>query len=838
MGALDDLEADYQSGLSSPQEGTPGVLRIPISNSIPPSSLDQLEAEYQASIPRTWGDTATNLGQSLAKGAYGAADLANTILNPNILGSKLASLVTGNPAFPNSNDLSEAERKYYIGDPDYSKGSLGEKVAGGALESAPYAVFGGGILPAALAGAGGQLGEAAGLPNWMGQVAGGFTPSGIDSALAHLGPQTAEGAKAYIGKVLAKYVNGDDVNASLEALRGDPLAGAKSSAEVTNSPELALLEQSMGSGTKSLDYAARAANRTEAQGNVLNNISTSRDALPEETGQTIQSQIQDARDASWKNVNDLYDQIPENVTAKVYPLKIAVQDAKQQYFGPGAPPVPSKLNGIIDFLTDSSNKNQIDISALQRARSHALDIADTASAAGNKQEGALATAVASNIADTLSNAPKGADEWIAANKAAADHYNTFDNGPLGNVNNNNILPSRVPAKVLSSPEAASQYANIVGSDPAKLGAIKDQIATDLGGMSDTQKMNFINNNESGLKTLLGNDFNPLDSIRNDITSRISTQKLANATAGPNTALKLSDVVQRAMGNKTTAKQSAWQLLAEGAGVGGLSYAHPYLGLPIAAADVGRRVLRDRSANLVGDSLFHALINPNNLQDALTAGANARTPYGALGVSPALESIAGGAASSGSGSIGLPLSISKQQNILPQSPSQSPSIPVNTPSTNTPGVLRIPISNGALGRDPNQVNSLIQSQHPLIQAMIKTEARNQDPNSLSPKGAVGLMQLMPGAAKDMGVTDRTDPVQSIQGGTKYLSGLLDKYKDKDLALTAYNAGPGTVDTAIRNAIAAGRPRTLDGIRDYLPTKEAKDYANKVNANLLSINGGNG
>jgi hypothetical protein len=82
------------------------------------------------------------------------------------------------------------------------------------------------------------------------------------------------------------------------------------------------------------------------------------------------------------------------------------------------------------------------------------------------------------------------------------------------------------------------------------------------------------------------------------------------------------------------------------------------------------------------------------------------------------------------------------------------------------------------------------------AMHKETGHIQDPNqrakAVSKKGAGGIMQLMPATAKGLGVTDRFDPYQNIEGGTKYLSQLYQKYKDPVLALAAYNAGPANVD----------------------------------------------
>jgi soluble lytic murein transglycosylase-like protein len=102
----------------------------------------------------------------------------------------------------------------------------------------------------------------------------------------------------------------------------------------------------------------------------------------------------------------------------------------------------------------------------------------------------------------------------------------------------------------------------------------------------------------------------------------------------------------------------------------------------------------------------------------------------------------------------------------------------------------------------------------VRAVIQAESAF-NPRARSPKGAMGLMQLMPGTAADYRVTNAFDPAENIRAGVAYLKSLMTRFKDDiSLALAAYNAGPRAVEK-YGNTVP--------------PYKETRNYVSKIKSN---------
>lgn len=113
--------------------------------------------------------------------------------------------------------------------------------------------------------------------------------------------------------------------------------------------------------------------------------------------------------------------------------------------------------------------------------------------------------------------------------------------------------------------------------------------------------------------------------------------------------------------------------------------------------------------------------------------------------------------------------------------------------------KIPLNRAAFRAEIQAVAESFIVDEALIRAIIHAESAYQ-PDALSPKGAQGLMQLMPATQAELQVDNVFDPLSNIEGGTRYLSQLLEQFgHNVELAAAAYNAGPGAVKEWIQYGV---------------------------------------
>jgi soluble lytic murein transglycosylase-like protein len=121
------------------------------------------------------------------------------------------------------------------------------------------------------------------------------------------------------------------------------------------------------------------------------------------------------------------------------------------------------------------------------------------------------------------------------------------------------------------------------------------------------------------------------------------------------------------------------------------------------------------------------------------------------------------------------------------------LPVGSPSTGSRPAAAFPARPSSdLSAVVNEASGRYRLDPDLVNSVIKAESDFQV-RAVSPKGAQGLMQLMPGTASQLGVSNAFDPQANVEGGTRYLRELLERYNfDLVKALAAYNAGPQRVE----------------------------------------------
>lgn len=155
----------------------------------------------------------------------------------------------------------------------------------------------------------------------------------------------------------------------------------------------------------------------------------------------------------------------------------------------------------------------------------------------------------------------------------------------------------------------------------------------------------------------------------------------------------------------------------------------------------------------------------------------------------------------------------QAEVKSNSPANRPTTPDGREASDAAGTAAKQASPGVLDRIVQRSAEKNDVDPALVRAVISAES-DWDVSAVSSKGALGLMQLVPGTAKLLGVGNAFDPVQNVDAGTRYLHMLLERYNGNLMkALAAYNAGPGVVDRLGR---VPNYPETRNYVRKVIST----------------------
>lgn len=403
--------------------------------------------------PRSWGDSASDLGKSLFKSVMGIGNMITSA--PDVLmgamvpgySSVLAAQNAAGQQSPSQalTQYAEEGRKEIVGDPEFRDAGLGERIVIQALGSSPYATLGGGLLAALLSGAGGEVAKEAGLPEAVGQVAGGFIPGGLNTGFQAVRRVTkAMPAEQQAATTLAQ-MGKRDIEA-LTTVSDDPFYKHQTLAEATQNPQLALLEQQT---TKSYPPANAALvenqnARRALQKEQVSALAKAPSLTRSEAGANLRQLMDEPANKLLEDAEKLFGQIDRAAEIPIQDLRRNATSLAQKTYEAGG--MPRSIKGLVQELnaTVETTSGQAvkpswrPFSYMHALRQRAQQAWVEAKRVGDKQAAAVANQIWRGVDSEIEAAarhgtlsPDDAAAFRQAKALYSQYANTFESGSIG-----------------------------------------------------------------------------------------------------------------------------------------------------------------------------------------------------------------------------------------------------------------------------------------------------------------------------------------------------------------------------------------------------------------------
>lgn len=751
-------------------------------------------------------------------------------------------------------------------------GLLGALMGSTAVETKPED-----RVAAALGGAavGLGFGSAATLASPIAKLAGNISSevSNYAKQLLGSGAQTEEGARKLIGKYFLPKIATDSVVetaaiAKNQAAKVNPSAEALTTAAATKDPNIAMTEKIVSqspAGDANLLLSQADQNIVKAVNSQAKGLVTELDPSANKVGESIKKSVKAAKEKMWQEASSAYTPETKNIKVDISGTRSKIEAAEKTFYKDPKEtiqnsnieqqfkrlqslekPKAASLDEMLSNILPTGEKKvgqyvpvskEVELGVLHDIRSKLLNEVRKGKADALTPDQRFALELV-DVIDNSIDATSGTQALREANSKWRNYKQTF----VWNSETKTESPLR--ALMRQSDDKVAQY---LTQNNMRFSALADLPGVDLTPLLDEKLSKFINLSGSTVSSSIAKKLAWIDRHKSIFEG---------TTVGDELNKIKTTLENRAESQALGAGGKVENLENLGVGDRRLLSIFPrsaQANAPITGADIFTRILsgaaditlgkRQQTAKTnIGRALTAALKDPNEwLKMRQEAGGPSMTVDVLKGLGRGLSSVLG----AGSDKLferGIPGRLAGSQTIQDKpidfdvpannlidgytvdelmaiansgnEPSATPT-PTAAPETIKIGKQNISIPQGEKFAPAN-----------LVKAVIKVESGGKA-KAVSPKGASGLMQIMPGTAKELGVTDVFDPQQNVEAGSKYLNQQIDEFGDQKLALAAYNWGPGNMAAARRKLESKGIDFTWSNLLKYVSVpNETENYVNKV------------